>query len=424
MVNCRALIAACLLGPAAWLPAAGRDPAAVLQGAAAKVIAAAEHLPNYTCVETVTRQFYRPMASTLPRACSVTLEQRKHPTPDMMLHPFLIDRLRLDVTMSGRGEIFSWAGASKFDDEGIDHVVRYGPMGSGAFGAFLIGVFRDTASANFSREVSAGGRTLLEYAYHVPLSASKYKVKVENGWVNTGYGGSFQIDPETSEVVHLVVQTEELPEATGSCMAASTLDFAAVAIGLSQFQLPSRMSQHWVAPNGQEAENATTFSSCREYKGESTVTFFADPDAGKATTRKPTAVRAAIPDGLRFSLSLTAPITLATAAAGDIFRGALTAPLRDQHSKVLAPKGAIVEGRLLRLETYLDPPQVFVVMRPRTIEIKGVPTPFAAVRDNPRRPGVIYLPLIDEQFAGVFQFPGNPAEVPKGYRTDWRTVTP
>jgi hypothetical protein len=419
----------CLLAAIAAALAADRDPADVVKRVTAQVIAAGERLPNYTCVETVTREFYRPAASTLPRECSIVLAQRPHPTPDMALRLYSLDRLRLDVTMASRGEMFSWAGASKFDEEGIDHVVREGPMGTGAFGAFLLAVFREGASTSFVRTVAEGGRTLMEYSYRVPLEASKYKVKMTDGWVRTAYSGTFHVDPETSEVVRLVVSTDELPLATGSCMATSRLDFAPVEIGASRFQLPSRMVQRWVSPNGNEAENTTTFSACREYKGESTLTFFAEPNAAAGPAGSLARLPDPLPEGLRLSFALTAQIPTDTAAAGDLFSAALTDPLRDDHGKVVAPKGAPVEGRIIRVESFVNPPQTFVVLRPRTIEIRGVKVPLAAVPDFPRlaqtsggRRFAIYLPRADEEHAAVFRFTGAHVTVPKGYRTDWRTV--
>ncbi len=89
---------------------------ALFKQARAKVLDNAQRMPRYTCVETVTRVYLEPAAAALPRDCTVLLEQRRHPTPDIVLHPYSTDRLRLDVTMSSRGEIFSWSGAGSFED--------------------------------------------------------------------------------------------------------------------------------------------------------------------------------------------------------------------------------------------------------------------------------------------------------------------
>ena len=105
------------------------DAQAVLERATAKVLDSNRRVPNYTCVETVSRQCFRPVAVQLPHACQAILEIRRHPTPDFSLQHFMTDRLRLDVAMIRHGEIFSWAGASRFNDHFMDRTVGYGPLG-------------------------------------------------------------------------------------------------------------------------------------------------------------------------------------------------------------------------------------------------------------------------------------------------------
>jgi hypothetical protein len=422
--------------------AADHDSSAVLTRVIAKVLEAGRRMPNYTCVETVTRVFYRPTGQSFARACSVVMEQRQHPTLDMVLRPYSTDRLRLDVTMADHGEIFSWAGASKFDDAGIEHLISEGPIGTGAFGAYLLAVFNDDqVKFVFVRNNSSNGRELMEYSFRVPLSGSHYKIKAGDQWVFTAYRGTFQVDPATDDLVQLVVQTEDLPLATGTCMSMATMDYAPVQIGPSQFLRPTQMKQQWVDSTGNEVENTTTFTACREYKGESTLTFL--PEGGATTAvagepgrdsadRKTAAAIPPIPAGLRFSMVLSPTIDTNTAAAGDLFTGSLAEPLKDARSKVLAPKGSLVEGRIIRLEILHRPPQVLLVLRPRSVEAKGVKTPLAAAldlqnaaianRDMLKRRVGLYLPRPGEERTGSFGFLGNHVVTPKGFRTEWRTL--
>jgi len=410
------------------------DPAEVLRRATEKIMANESRLPNYTCVETVTRDFFRAAATTVPRECSVLMKQKQHPTPDVPLWPVLTDRLRLDVTMVQRGEIFSWVGGSQFEDAGIEHMVHNGPIGTGAFGGFLDVVFRsDAPKFTFEKYVLVEGRALLEYSFEVPKASSHYKVQLDDSWVFTGYSGTIQVDPETAGMVRMTVQTAELPAITGECMSITGLDFGMAQIGNERFVLPARARQRFVNRNGQEVENNTTFANCREYRSESTISFAREqPVTGVGEAIAP-AKSPTVPEGLRFALELTTPIHADTAAAGDPFAGRLTGPLRDAQRRVLARAGSLVEGRLLRVEIFHVPPvEVIVVLKPLTLEVNGSKVRFAAVRDSTRvwavvrnkgKKGVnLALPLPGEEHAGVFEFMGEHVVVRKGMRSDWRTV--
>src|SRR5262249_40520046 len=158
------------------------DPGDVMVRVIRKVVENNRHIPNYTCVETISREHFHPIADQLPRACPVIVEMRKHRTPDFVLRQFMTDRLLLDVAMSDKGEIFSWVGASRFDDRFVDRVARNGPMATGLFGALLMVLFGgDVKSFRFTEALNVNGRTRFEYAFQVPQPESHYKVKMGDG---------------------------------------------------------------------------------------------------------------------------------------------------------------------------------------------------------------------------------------------------
>ena len=410
---------------------AEHDPAEVLKRVTDKVVTNGRRLPKYTCVETVTRDFFAPAAGTPPRACSVLVAQ-KQPPPDVALRPVMTDRLRLDVTMVVGGEIFSWVGARQFDTAGIEHLVRNGPIGTGAFGGFLDVVFRfDAPKITFEKYVLEDGRSLMEFSFEVLMANSHYQVKLRDSWVFTGYSGTIQVDPETGDVVRMTVQTGELPAPTGECQSITTLDFGLTQIGEARFIVPARARQRFVYRDGQEVENNTILANCRQYRSESTISFESAPQSVAARSGERLPESAVVPAGLRFTLELTAPIGADTAAAGDPFTAKLPAPLLGENHKVLARAGSVVEGRLLRVQiSHILPAEVVMVLKPRTLELNGAQVPFAAVRDwtkvrvaNRGKRGVrVALPLQGEEQAGVFQFKGDHVVVKKGMRSDWQTV--
>jgi hypothetical protein len=413
---------------------AEHNPDEVLMRAIQKTLASARQIPNYTCVETVSRDYYAPLAVLLPRDCTVLLEQRRHPTPDLVLRRYSSDRLRLDVTMTNRGEIYSWPGASRFEDAGIDQVVRHGPIGTGSFGGIVDVVFKgDVKAFNFERTITVGDRTLMEYSFQVAQTGSHYSMKADNSWVRVAYGGTFQVDAETADLVRMTITTRDLPPATGACMSTTTMDLARVQIGDGQFLLPAQARQRFVLRNAEETENTTGFTNCREFRGESTVTF--SPDSKTVTderVKSPSAGALPLPTGLPLSFGLTASIPTDTAAAGDPFFGRLLDAIRDREGKVVAPKGAVVDGHLLRVQSFFRPLEVVVVLKPEALWIHGVRVPLSVERDwtrvraEARRKGKksveIVLPFQGEDNSGAFRFAGKHVVVPKRFRSEWRTA--
>ena len=407
------------------------DPVVMLRRATQKVLLSARSIPNYTCVETVSRDYFEPAAATLPRECSVLLEQRRHPTLDMVLRPYSTDRLRLDVTMATGGEIYSWSGANHFEDGGLDHVVRSGPITSGSFGGFLMAVFEaDVKRFTFNGPKVIDNRILMEYSFHVAQSDSNYRVKLRNSWVKTSYRGTFQVDPQTADVVRMTIVTEDVPPATGLCQTTTAMDFAWIQLGEGQFLLPKRSSQRFVYPNVQETENTTVFSNCREFRGESIISFGDQPVADDVT-KSHSAKAVFLPGGLALSFTLTTSIQTDTAAAGDSFSARLVDALRDEKGKVLAPKGTAVEGHVIRVQSYFKPPEVRVVLRPEALRIHGARVALSAMRDwrrvmsETKRAGKkleIVLPPRGEENDGLFRFQGMHIIIPAGFRSEWRTV--
>jgi hypothetical protein len=116
-----------------------------------------------------------------------------------------------------------------------------------------------------------------------------------------------------------------------------------------------------------------------------------------------------------------------TAAAGDVISARLTTPiLRPKSGKVLAPIGAKVTGRIVRMEHRFAPKTDFVVsMAFDAVEVDGVVFRLNARSDGnagwrPSGQGHEDGPM------GTFLFPGsNPRYlISAGYKSKWRTTAP
>ena len=409
---------------------AADDPMKVLERVTIKQLVRAAKLPNYTCVETVTRDYYKLKKSSSARSCSAVLQ---HSTPDRALPLTVTDRLRLDVALTDRREIYSWVGDSKFEDAGVTAIVRHGPIATGAFGALIAVVFgQDAKTFHFEKNIVVAGRSLMEFSFQMASEESRYQVMTRESWIHAAYHGTLQVDPATDELVGISLETEELPRETSLCRTSTAMELGLVQIGAGLFLLPKQGKQAFVELNGDEEENTTTFAACREYLGESTIVYSPDEEAaGAKGALNAASTRKSLPAGLRFSIELTKPISADTAAAGDPFTGRLTSAIRDQTGKVLAPSHATVEGRLLRVEIHrANPLGTSLVLNPRTVEIGGVSVALTAQRDwaeasrQTKGRVAILLPYSWERNSGLFQLTGNHAVMKAGSQSDWVTIAP
>jgi hypothetical protein len=184
------------------------------------------------------------------------LAGRGKPTLDMVLRRFATDRLRLDVTLARQGEMYSWVGASHFENAGIGNVVKGGPIGSGAFADLLDIVFlADVERFDFEGRQVVNGIDAMQYAFQVAEKGSHYAIQENGAFVPTAYSGTVWINRATGDVVRIRVVTAELEARSGACQIDKTLDFGITQIGDAPLLLPTFGRELFIAPNGVETEN-------------------------------------------------------------------------------------------------------------------------------------------------------------------------
>ncbi len=426
-----ALIALCAVATRAAAP----PPEEVLQRALERLRAATHAFSKYACTETVERQYFDPQpsaaggaGSTDPRACTEAAGGNAAGRLEA------VDRLRLEVTVSDGREIYSWPGATRFDTRAVSDIIREGPIGTGSFGTHLVAVFDNPRVAyEFAGEHTEGGRRLYEYRFHVPREASQYQLRAGSLLQTLAYDGGFLLDTESLEVVRMTFRARELPPASTICGLGGDLDYTGLQPAGTGFLLPSQARLYIAFESGREDANITTFAACREYKAESEIVFDqtpADPGAAAAPQQRSAL---ALPIGLPFRLALDAPIDTATAAAGDpVSARVLQAVRRPGSAEIAIPAGAVVHGRLTRVERHLLPvPYFLVAMSFNRLDWQGASSRFAARSDG--NPGVARELGVNLEGQGggmrhwdqgVFLFPAakNRYVIPAGYESKWMTL--
>jgi hypothetical protein len=372
----RKLLILCSFTTTALFPQDEQNPRDLLLRIRDRLKQTVDRLPKYLCTQTVDRREYRPVLSEPVSSCARLLDQRK--SPDWIVELSSSDRLHLDVAVSTGNEMYSWAGTGRFDDADLTDLVPHGAVSTGSFSSFLTMIFStDETNFSYNAEITAGGRTFLEYGFRTPLAKSHYYFRTGSRRVAIAYDGTFLADRETLDLVRLAVHSGELPSETGACEATSTLTYGRVHLNDADFLLPSETLLRIVSSAGVEAVNRTVYTACHEFRGESVLKSELPQDlpASNAASGK----QLDVPAGLPFTVILTQDIDTSTAAAGDSIAAELATPIRDPTGTILVAKGAALTGRILRIRhNYLPDRSWELTIGLETLDVAGTRVPFSA----------------------------------------------
>jgi hypothetical protein len=407
---------------------AQQDPADLLKLVQAQVASSLDRIPRYMCTQTIDRTLYAAEPG-FPADC-----EPGHERPSTQMSSS--DRLRLDVAMTSRREMYSWVGESTFNDRDLLDIVHEGAVSTGSFAGFLTAIFRgEIASFTYNGETTQDGRAVSEFGFRVPLERSHFLYGREPHRVITAYDGTFGVDPKGADLVRLVIRTSRLPAETGACYATNILDYNGMRLKGNDFLLPSAASLHIIYPNGTESQNHIAFSNCHEFLGESKIDFnspLESPDRPNVQAAK----ALVIPPGLSFKVSLDQAVDTRVAAAGDPIKGKLITPIRD-GSKMIVPKGTSVAARIVRVrQFYGDNTDVSLEVRLEALQLGGASIPLTA---KPKSGGFFQktagtlqsrielgtLPQLEDR-AAAFEFRNvhKPYVIRSGLESAWVTTAP
>jgi hypothetical protein len=361
-----------------------------------------QHQPNYTCVETIER-------SSRPKSTARFK---------------IVDTLRLEVALVDGKEMFAWPGSKKFEDSDVTKMVTSGAIGNGNFATHARALF-ETRAATFHYQgvVDFDGKKAIRFDYKVPQMLSGYRIRTGYASAIVGYHGSFYVNPETFDMEHMEVLADEIPPDLMLVSTADRIDYAIARIGEGDFLLPAASDLSMVNLNGSENHNHVKFTACRQFSGESVITFGDAPESKPAAAPVPTR-EFDLPEGLEIQLALTQKIDLRKAAIGDPVAARVEHDVK-RGGEVIVPKGATAAGRITRVEKHerymivgvefpeIEAPGIVARMKgslEHTVGVLPVTHPYSMRGRSPLVPGEGVFPVNDNQFA-----------LPKGCIMFWRT---
>ncbi len=387
--------------------------------------------------ETLLLRVRQKMADNLARlpnyTCGLTVERSARLSSSRRFQD--LDTLRLEVSFVGGKELFAWPGAEKFEEKPIHEMVG-GTVSTGSFALHARAIFMKKGPS-FTYMGEEDGK--IRFDFQVPLAASQYVITTTRQAL-VAYHGSFWADAKTFDLMRLQVHVPEAPADTGVKQAEELMEYRIARIGDADFLLPASSDLVMTDVRGTEHRNRTRFSACRQYAGESMISFGEAP-AEKAAAAGP-APPVELPAGLDVEVALAGPLESAKLAIGDPVRATAVRDVK-KDGKVLLPKNAQFTGRITRIEKRQQSFEYLVVgLSLERVEFDGRRGAFhgklqsAGVSDryfvpfadgaggpltifNNLRRAPFLMPKPDE---GVFLIRGGHQKIQERVRLLWRTV--
>jgi hypothetical protein len=391
------------------------DLASLIDHAAEAVRANASRLPNYTCTMTVDRFERPPKAKEFAR----------------------LDRVRLEVAMVSNHELYAWPGSKSFQDRPLQDMLPEGTISTGEFGILPRAIFLGGGTAfRYAGIEERNGRKVHHFLFRVPRALSRYRTMFPQVSDVVGYEGSVWNDVETLDLVRIDMVLTEIPASLPLRNGHIVIDYARMPVGASDFLLPQSVDSLFNV-EGRENRNQTSFSGCREYRTESSISF--DAPTPTAITSADAATPIVMPEGLEIESRLETELDSTRLATGDPFEAVVINPVR-RKGVVLAPKGARIRGHVSRVLS-TDKPYycVAVFFQPEWIEFAGREGAFHAEQEVIAPPtafpisrihGVVNsipdpsCPLAPEPESAILLIRSSHFHVPAGYQIVWRTLNP
>jgi hypothetical protein len=228
------------------------EPADLLQRILDRMTENLSRLPNYTCHEIVDR--------LAGRAGSGSLRQ--------------LDRAEFEVAFLGNNEFFAQSGGARFDENSISKMVNGGTIGNGAFASHATAIFAgNIATFQYVGSGATEGHMTYRYDYQVPQEKSHFVLKHGSAEGIVAYRGSFWVDTDTLDLVRLEVKADQIPTHIGVSLVEEVIHYTTLRIRGEGFLLPGKSEMSAYNNSGALSLNMITFAGCREFRGESVVTY-------------------------------------------------------------------------------------------------------------------------------------------------------
>jgi hypothetical protein len=242
------------------------NPDQLLQRIRKRMLAHISQLSNYTCHEVIDR-LVRPVDSG----------RFEH-----------LDSLELEVAFVGNEELFLRPGEAQFREREVHNIVTTGTISNGAFGSHIETVLSgDAAAFRYVGESKADAHKTFRYDFSVPQVKSHFLVRHDSAEGIVGFKGSLWVDAETLDLVRVELKADHIPAYVGVNLVQESLHYKTMQIGRAEFVLPRNSQLSTSDQSGNYSLNMITLEKCREFSGESVVTYDGQAQGASADRHAP-----------------------------------------------------------------------------------------------------------------------------------------
>jgi hypothetical protein len=382
-------------------------------------------VPNYTCLETVSRFRRSPGASATSNG----------------LKP--LDRVALEIVYSNGREYYGSPGATDLSVDDPRAFIGSGMIGNGMF-AMLLNDIVEGARFEYRGEELEARRPMVRYEFHIPRMLKGLSISVPGGQGEVGEEGSMLADKNSLDLVRVESTATEIPPSLPLREMTAAVTYARTRIGEHDVLLAQQADVDLTMPDWLESFDRFEFTHCRAYSADSEIRF--DTGGGSEYARNESSpVRPAPSRGKSLPALLAVRVKLTTSISdkdmvGRLIEGSVSGNV-ERRGKVLIPDGAIVHGRIRRLEQSEAEGAFVVGLEFTEIEAYGQTLPFYADllrldKSAPITPALserIYVrhahgdeTITLRELPGVASFfvRGKTFTIPAGFGTVWRTRGP
>ena len=271
-----------LAGPTAAPPAPAPKPV--------RVVIMAPSPEEQSKILDAIREYALNYTQNLPNFFCTQVTRRQVDSTGTGDHFREVDKLQEQLTYFDHHETYKVMAVNNQLVNNKDHMKLGGAISSGEFGSMMYEIFAPETAAEFAFDHVGkwDGRLVNEFRYHIPQPRSHYSIESQevNRTIIAGYHGMIYAAADTSAVVRITLETEQIPADFPVQDVKLDLRYGVAKISDQEYMLPVKWDMR--SRDGKYLSwNSAEFTLYRKFETTTTLSFGSADDDTKKEDPKP-----------------------------------------------------------------------------------------------------------------------------------------